>query len=184
MVTPILETARLQLREMVEADVHDVYQLNSSPDVMRYLGAERTLSSLEEALALLRVRIFPQYQNYSIGRWAVILKSNRLFIGWCGLKYEPETNEYDLGYRFIQKYWGKGYATEAARGVLEYCRLHLPDKRIVGKALIENLASIRVLEKIGMQFEGFDEHGDGTVAVYSLRIERTDRNSGRSILSV
>jgi len=170
-VTTILETARLRLREMVEADVHDVYLLNSSPNVMRYLGAERPLSSLDEALALLRERIFPQYQNYDVGRWAVILKDNGLFIGWCGLKYEPAANEYDLGYRFIQNYWGKGYATEAARGVLEYCRQHLTGKRIVGKALIENVASISVLEKIGMQFERNEEDSDGTVAVYSLNIE-------------
>jgi len=97
---------------------------------------------------------------------------NDLFIGWCGLKYDPAANEYDLGYRFIQNYWGKGYATEAARGVLEYCREHLTGKRIVGKALIENVASIRVLEKIGMQFERNEEDSDGTVAVYSLNVER------------
>jgi RimJ/RimL family protein N-acetyltransferase len=169
--TAILETARLRLREMVEADVHDVYLLNSSPNVMRYLGAERPLSSLDEALMLLRERIFPQYQSYGVGRWAVILKDNGLFIGWCGLKYEPAANEYDLGYRFIQNYWGKGYATEAARGVLEYCRQHLMGKRIVGKALLENVGSIRVLEKIGMQFERTEEDSDGTVAVYSLNIE-------------
>ena len=171
MFTAILETARLRLREMVEADVHDVYLLNSSPNVMRYLGAERPLSSLDEALMLLRERIFPQYQSYGVGRGAVILKDNGLFIGWCGLKYQPAANEYDLGYRFIQNYWGKGYATEAARGVLEYCRQHLMGKRIVGKALLENVGSIRVLEKIGMQFERTEEDGDGTVAVYSLNIE-------------
>jgi len=153
---------------MVEADVHDVYLLNSSPNVMRYLGSEPTLSSLEEALALLRSRIFPQYQNYSVGRWAVILKDNDLFIGWCGLKYDPAANEYDLGYRFIENYWGKGYATEAARGVLEYCRQHLVGRRIVGKAFIENVGSIRVLEKIGMQFERLQNDSDGTLAVYSL----------------
>jgi [ribosomal protein S5]-alanine N-acetyltransferase len=168
--TAILETPRLRLREMVEADVHDVYLLNSSPNVMRYLGAERPVSSLDEALTLLRERIFPQYQSSSVGRWAVILKDNGLFIGWCGLKYDPAANEYDLGYRFIQNYWGKGYATEAARGVLEYCRQDLTGKRIVGKALIENVASIRVLEKIGMQFERNEEDSDGTVAVYSLNV--------------
>jgi [ribosomal protein S5]-alanine N-acetyltransferase len=172
-VTTVLETARLRLREMAEADVHDVYLLNSSPNVMQYLGAERILSSLEEALEFLRVRIFPQYQKYGIGRWAVILKDNDLFIGWCGLKYDPAANEYDLGYRFIENYWGKGYATEAARGVIEYCRQHLIGKRIVGTALIENIASIRILEKIGMQFERLQGESDGTVAVYSLRPNHT-----------
>ena len=173
-VTPVLETSRLLLREIVEEDAHDVYLLNSSPNVMRYLGSERVLTSLEEALALVRRRIFPQYQNYGVGRWAVILKNNGPFIGWCGLKYDPAASEYDLGYRFIEDYWGKGYATEAARGVLEYCRQHLSGKRIVGKALIENVASIRVLEKIGMKFERLEEDSDGTVAVYSLNIEHRE----------
>src|SRR5262245_23369522 len=131
--TAILETSRLRLREMVEADVQDVYLLNSSPNVMKYLGAEHPLSSLDEALALLRVPIVPQYQSSSVGRWAVIMKDNSRIIGWCGLKYHPAANEYDLRYRFIQDYWGNGYDTEVALGVLEYCRQHLTGKRIVGK---------------------------------------------------
>ena len=162
----LLETSRLYLREMTEADAHDVYVLNSSANVMRYLGAERMLSSPAEAVSLLRERIFPQYRHYGIGRWAVVLKENGAFIGWCGVKYIVETDEYDLGYRFIEKYWARGYATEAAREVLEYCRRHLVGKRIVGKALLGNAASMRVLEKIGMRFAGHEDDSDGTVAVY------------------
>jgi RimJ/RimL family protein N-acetyltransferase len=136
---------------------------------MRYLGSESTLSNPAEALSVLRGRIFPQYRKYGVGRWAVILKYNGAFIGWCGLKYVAETNEYDLGYRFIENYWGKGYATEAARAVLEFCHEHLAGKRIVGTALVENVASIRVLEKIGMHFERHQQESDGTVAVYAYQ---------------
>ena len=151
---------------MTEADVVDLYLLNSSPNVMKYLGGEPILSSPDQALEVLRSRILPQYSLYSVGRWAALLRDGGTFIGYCGLKYLPETVEYDLGYRFLEDYWGRGYATESARAVLEYGRRRLAGKRIVGKAFLENTASIRVLEKIGMRFEGYEPYGGGTVAVY------------------
>jgi RimJ/RimL family protein N-acetyltransferase len=68
------------------------------------------------------------------------------FLGWCGLKYLFETNEVDLGYRFMKKFWGKGYATEAALACIEYGFATLNLHQIVGRALPGNLASIKVLE--------------------------------------
>jgi RimJ/RimL family protein N-acetyltransferase len=162
----IVETERLCLREMTEADAHNVYLLNHSRQVTKYLG-EPVLTSQDEALEILRSRIFPQYRDYGIGRWAVLLRQHREFIGWCGLKYLPGTNEYDLGFRFLESSWGNGYATEAARAVLDYCRPRLAGRRIVATVLVANQASIRVLEKMGMRCERFDHDHDGPVAVYS-----------------
>ena len=73
-------------------------------------------------------------------------------MGWCGLKYLSETNEVDLGYRFMKKFWDKGYATEAALACIEYGFNRLNLQRIVGRALPGNLASIKVLEKCGMKY--------------------------------
>jgi RimJ/RimL family protein N-acetyltransferase len=165
----ILETPRLILRELTEDDARDVYRLNSNPNVMRYLGPEALLLSPEEALAMLRSRIFPLYARYGMDRWAVMLREKHAMIGLCGLRYLPGTNEYDLGYRFLESHWGKGYATECARAVLDYGRAQLPGARIVGKAFLENAASIRVLEKIGLLFEGNEPYQGGTVAVYVSR---------------
>ena len=162
----ILETPRLLLREMTESDATDLYLLNSSANVMKYLEGEPLLSSPDQAIEVLRLRILPQYSLHGVGRWAVLLRDGDTFIGYCGLKYLPETVEYDLGYRFLEKYWGRGYATESALAVLEYGRKHLAGKRIVGKASLENIASVRVLEKIGMRFEGYEPYEGGTVAVY------------------
>jgi RimJ/RimL family protein N-acetyltransferase len=162
----ILETERLLLRELVEEDARDVYAINSNPNVMRYMGGEAILLSPEEALAVLRTRILPLYARYGMDRWAVVLRDSTSLIGLCGLRYLPKTNEYDLGYRLLESHWGKGYATECARAVLEYGLLKLPGARIVGRAYLENVASIRVLEKIGMQFEGNQPYEAGTVAVY------------------
>src|SRR5262245_40954939 len=108
-MTPMLLTERLKLREMTEADAENVYRLNSTEMVVRYVG-EPVLTNVAEALEILRTRIFPQYAR-GIGRWACDLRDGGDFIGWCGLKYMPEENEYDLGYRFLQQHWGKGYAT-------------------------------------------------------------------------
>lgn len=162
---PLLETPRLTLRQMSEADAGHVYLLNGSPQVTRYLG-EPTLDSPEQALAILRTHIFPQYEKYGVGRWAVVLKAGAEFIGWCGLKYLADPDEYDLGYRFRESFWGQGYATEAARAVLQFGREQLPGKRIVGKVLVENLASRRVLEKLGLRFTAYEKDDSGTTAVY------------------
>jgi RimJ/RimL family protein N-acetyltransferase len=81
-------------------------------------------------------------------------KSSLDFIGWCGLKARPEMNEIDLGYRFKKSSWGNGYATEAARACIHYGFEKLGLPRIVGRALPPNQASIRVLEKCGMQYVG------------------------------
>jgi RimJ/RimL family protein N-acetyltransferase len=126
---------------------------------------------VEEAVRLLKAVIFPQYAN-RIGRWAVVLRGTGEFIGWCGLKYYADVNEYDLGYRYFEEHWGRGYATEAARAVLRYGIEHLRGARIVGKAMAGNVGSRRVLEKIGLAFEGCVVEDCGEVAVYALTTVR------------
>jgi RimJ/RimL family protein N-acetyltransferase len=162
----ILQTERLLLREMTEADAEHLVRLSQNPNVIKYLP-DPPLSGVEEAVRLLQTVIFPQYVN-RIGRWAVILKERGEFIGWCGLKYYAEVNEYDLGYRFFEEYWGRGYATEAAQAVLQYGIERLRNARIVGKAMTANAGSRRVLEKIGLVFQAFVVEDCGDVAVYSL----------------
>jgi RimJ/RimL family protein N-acetyltransferase len=162
----ILQTERLRLHEMTEADAENVYRLNRDPQVVKYVG-EPPLTGVEQALGILHSRIFPQYRDHGVGRWAVVLKTSGAFIGWCGLRYEPEEDAYDLGFRFFQDQWGRGYATEAAQAVLDYGARNLPGARIEGKALVENVASIRVLEKIGMRFEGRGRDHDGEIAIYA-----------------
>ena len=164
-MTPILQTERLLLREMTEADADNVYLLNRCPSVTRYLG-EPTLASADEALEILRTRILPQYHEHGVGRWAVLLRDSAAFIGWCGLRYLPDEAAYDLGYRFHPSAWGKGYATEAAQAVLQLAATRLPGKKIIGKAMLENRASIRVLEKLGLRLVAYAEEHGGPIAIY------------------
>jgi [ribosomal protein S5]-alanine N-acetyltransferase len=146
----ILETPRLYLRPFTEADTSLIQQLNNNPDVVKYLH-EPLLETEEQAKNILLDHILPQYK-LNLGRWATFIKDTDEFIGWCGLKYRPELEEIDLGYRFSPKYWGIGYATEAAQHVLNYGLKTLKLKVITGRAHVENIASLKVLEKIGMQY--------------------------------
>ncbi len=152
----ILETSRLILRQFTETDASFVWQLNTAPGVLQFIP-ESIPGSFEDAEIMLTEIILPQYKN-SLGRWAVYLKENNKFIGWCGFKRMIENNEIDLGYRFIPPAWGNGYATEAAKATLEYGLNTLKLKKIIAHAHADNIASQKILEKIGMQFigEGID----------------------------
>lgn len=154
----ILETNRLFLRTFSIDDAGLIYQLNAGPEITRYTGDP--IRDIKQAKEVLEKTILPQYALYNHGRWAVHTNESGEFIGWCGLKARPERNEIDLGYRFMKNAWGKGYATEAAFACLNYGFKALHLKRIVGRAMPENIASIRVLEKCGMIYVG-DETVDG-----------------------
>lgn len=155
----IIDTDRLLLREFTMEDAALVLDLNSDPAVTQFTGDP--VRDLAHAGEILTHTILPQYALYNHGRWAVHTKPGLEFIGWCGLKSRPERNEIDLGYRFMQSFWGKGYATEAAWASLRFGFDQLGLPRIVGRAMPQNIASWKVLEKIGMQYvceEIVDDH--------------------------
>ena len=104
-----------------------------------------------------------------LGRWACVLMQGGAFFGWCGVTPVVDVGEYDLGYRFFEEHWGRGFASEAAAAVLAYARRELAGKRVVGRAMVENRASVRVLEKIGLRYEGEESDEYGRLAVYVMR---------------
>ncbi|UOE42432.1 GNAT family N-acetyltransferase [Chryseobacterium suipulveris] len=95
---------------------------------------------------------YDHYEKYGFGRWSVLHKETQEYLGWCGLKYDEALDEVDLGFRFYQKHWRKGFATEAAKKCIEIGFAQLRLKKIVGRVMPENRASIKVLEKVGMSF--------------------------------
>ncbi|WP_027382654.1 GNAT family N-acetyltransferase [Epilithonimonas caeni] len=159
----ILITERLILRELNTNDAENFYRLNLNPNVIKYTG-NSAFKDINEAKDFLE-----NYQDYKLngfGRWAVIEKSNNEFLGWCGLKYDKHLNETDIGFRFFEEHWNKGFATESAKACLDYGFKNLNLKSIIGRAMSENLASIKVLEKIGLKFErefDFDEKNKGVI---------------------
>ncbi len=150
----VLETERLLLREIVPTDEDGMFALDADPNVQTYLG-NKPITSKEQAQQTIQM-IREQYVENGIGRWAVVEKETGDFTGWAGLKLIKEpinnhTNYYDLGYRFIHKYWGQGYATEVARASLNYGFTQLQLNEIFAMADVRNQASRKVLEKVGFQ---------------------------------
>jgi len=163
----VIETERLLLRTFTIHDAPLILDLNSDPEVTRY--TLDPLTDIDQAKQVLEKAILPQYALYNHGRWAVHSKPALEFIGWCGLKLIPG-NEIDLGYRFKQSVWGKGFATEAAYACLKYGFEVLNLRKIIGRAMPANMASQRVLEKIGMQFtteEEVEGHPARTYEIYN-----------------
>ncbi len=147
----LIETERLLLREITLDDKEELFKLHSNPEVQKYTG-EPVVESIEEIEKAIKTRI-SNYEKYGFGRWATFLKNDMQFVGWAGLAYLPEFDEIDLGYRFLPQYWGKGIATEASHAILAYGFDELKLRRIIAIAMKENKASIKVMEKVGMQFE-------------------------------
>ncbi|HMD01247.1 MAG TPA: GNAT family N-acetyltransferase, partial [Ferruginibacter sp.] len=141
-------------------------QLNSDPEVVKYVH-EIPLTTEEQARTIIKDIILPQYEN-KLGRWAIHKKENDEFIGWCGLKHIPAKNEIDLGYRLLKKEWGKGFATEAALHTLEYGFKELQLSIIVGKAHVDNIASLNILEKIGMKFINEEVEDGCPIKLYTI----------------
>lgn len=151
----LVETTRFILREIAEDDLQDMFDLDASGEVHQYLG-NSPIKNIQEAEHIIS-NIQKQYLEFGIGRWAVIDKTNGAFVGWSGLKFEtlPINNQngyYDLGYRIKPQYWGKGIATETASEALKYGFEALKLKKICAAADAENVASNKVLQKVGMKF--------------------------------
>ena len=158
-----IETERLILREILPTDEQGLFELDSNPNVHTYLGNNpvNNISQIKEVISKIR----QQYIDNGIGRWAIIDKATNDFIGWTGLKFVTETtnnhiNFYDLGYRLIEKYWGKGIATETTKATLKYAFEKLNLKEVYGMCDIGNVGSKNVLEKTGLKLiETFDLSG-------------------------
>ena len=161
----LLETERTFLREMTPGDAEQAYSLNLDPEVVQYTGDE-AFASVEAARSFLEG--YDAYARFGVGRWAVIRKADERFLGWCGLKYTPDQNEYDIGFRFFKQYWNKGFATETARACIAYGFEQLALPAIVGRARKENEASIRVLEKVGLTFQQAFEEGGAEWHLYRI----------------
>lgn len=146
----LFESERLAFRELSPDDAAALYRLNADPEVIRYTG-DPPFSSEEEARTF--VLGYDRYRKHGYGRWGVVKRQDDDFLGWCGLNNID--GEIDLGYRFFRSAWGRGFATEAARACIEYGFGTLGLSRIIARALPENIASWKVLEKVGMRFTGF-----------------------------
>lgn len=148
---PSFETERLLLRPFRIEDVHPWFVLNQDPEITRYTGDGGVVSEAEMEYRI-RTHVLGDYEKYGFGRWVVIHKQDNCIIGFAGLKFIPEFDVVDIGYRFAPKYWRQGIATEACLEALKFGFNQLDLKRIVAYILPENIGSQKVLEKLGFCF--------------------------------
>ena len=166
----LLETPRLFLRELTEADAAEMFALNRYLEVLKFTG-DVPFGTVEEARRFLKNYL--DYRKNGFGRWAVVRKSDGEILGWCGLKRHAN-GMVDLGFRLMKKHWQKGYATEAAKACVNFGFETLALAEIVGRSEPENNASTRVLEKCGMSFshKEFDDlHHEKEIVVYKISHE-------------
>jgi RimJ/RimL family protein N-acetyltransferase len=151
--TPTLQTARLRLRPFTDADADALYALHSNARVLRYWDAPpwSDRARAERFLAACR----RMAEEGSGGRLAIDRRSDDAFLGWCGLtRWNPDYRSASLGYCLREAAWGHGYATEAARAVLGWAFGALDLNRVQAETDTRNVASARVLEKLGFVREG------------------------------
>jgi RimJ/RimL family protein N-acetyltransferase len=148
-----IETKRLTVRSFRESDIPDYAAIVADAKVTKYLG-DGSPHSYEQATAYILDCIRSEADE-GFARYAVVLKETRELIGFCGFK---KAGDYiDLGWRYARRAWGNGYATEAAVAVLDYGTNTLKLSGIIAESAVENIGSVRVIERIGMQFEAFGQ---------------------------
>ena len=150
----ILKTERLILREMLVSDAEALFEMDSNPKVHQYLWNKPLKNSSEVQSYIESVK--NQYLENNIGRFVIVLKETNELIGWAGLKYNTEMvnnkiHFYDIGYRLNERFWGKGYASEASFAWLDYGFNVMKIKVMEAAAHSDNIASNKILLKIGLK---------------------------------
>lgn len=160
-----LETSRLRLRRFTEADEDDLVELDSDPEVMRFLTGGRPTPREE-----VRSRVLPAFMAFyerfeDLGFWAAEERSTGRFVGWFHFRpYRDGPPDIELGYRLRRPAWGQGYATEGSRALIHKGFTEMSVERVVAETLAVNTASRRVMEKVGLTYVR-TFHRDGLEAV-------------------
>ena len=147
---PALETDRLVLRPLTVDDIHLLVNLDSDPEVMRFItdGVPRDRSHHEDAVPKL---LKYMTENPGLGLWIAYLKDTNEFIGWYILKHLPDNGEVEVGFRLKKQFWNNGYSTEAGKAILKHGFETVGLKQIAAIVRPDNFASQAVIKKIGLK---------------------------------
>jgi RimJ/RimL family protein N-acetyltransferase len=148
----VLETPRLTLRRFSLDDAPFVIEMVNDPAWLEHIG-DRNVRTLEDARAYLQKGALAMYERVGFGMYVVVLKESGEPVGTCGLIQRDGLDDVDIGFAFLPQFRGAGYAFESAAAVLEHAIAGLGLKRIVAIVSPANHRSIRILEKLGLQFE-------------------------------
>jgi RimJ/RimL family protein N-acetyltransferase len=146
---PTIATPRLLLRAFTENDVDPMYQLLNQEEVLRYFPP--TDPPPRDRVQRMILGLLRHWEERGYGLWAVELRSSGALMGRCGLQVLPETGDVEVDFILGRPFWGQGFATEAGRASIRYGFERLGVESIVGIVHLDNQASQRVLEKLGME---------------------------------
>lgn len=149
----ILETNRLILRRFTEADSAFILELLNEPSWKRYIG-DRGIDSLEAARHYIETGPIASYERHGFGLYAIEQKADSTLVGMCGLIKRDGLDDVDIGFALLSRFEGQGMASEAAAATLVHSRDTLGLSRVVAITSIDNERSARLLERLGMRFEG------------------------------
>jgi len=155
------ETERLFFRPFSVDDAGWFYELNTDPEVMRFVP-DVPFDTVQQSATFLEGYIEKHYAKNGFGRVAVIRKSDGAVLGWNGLKIDYEPGAVVLGYRFFRKYWGMGYATESSQAFLDWGHNFHGFPKILAWVMPQNKASLRIMEKLGFESLGPELWEGGT----------------------
>jgi RimJ/RimL family protein N-acetyltransferase len=159
----VLETDRLLLRPLTLTDLDDYVEMHSAPDVARTMG------SVNHADAVRRIeRNEREWRQHGYGLMSLIERETGRFVGRSGLKYWPQFGETEVGWVLQPAYWGRGFATEAARGCLDWGFRNLDVPYITAMIVPANTRSIAVAERLGMKPLRSDKLLEFTVTVHAI----------------
>ena len=164
-MTKILETERLILRTWTPDDAQRLFEICGDAAVMKYIGTRKPYDIIEQARQFLIWATNYQAEN-NFCRWAVVEKASGEIVGSCGFARPHRTEEIELGYLFARTFWGNGFATEAAGACLKYGFEKLEFPETIAITDLENVASHKVLEKIGFKKRGIEKIDDEDNLIY------------------
>lgn len=156
----VLETERLSLRRLSHGDAAFIRELVNDPAFVRYIG-DKGVRTDADAVAYIENGPVASYERFGFGLYAVKTKATGEVIGICGLLKRDSLPHADVGFAFLPQFRSQGYAVESASAVLGYAAQTLGLKRILAITNTDNTGSIRVLERVGLRFEGMIKLTEG-----------------------
>ena len=158
----VLETDRLVLRKLSVDDAEFILELVNEPSWLRFIG-DKGVRTIDDARNYILQGPVASYERFGFGLYLTELKNGGIPIGICGLVKREALEHADIGFAFLPKFWGKGFAYESASAVLGFAKTDLGLNRILAITAPDNHSSIKLLEKVGMSFEElvkFSETGE------------------------
>lgn len=165
----VLETPRLTFRRLEESDAERLFEIYRAPDVLRYFAVGPP-ETIDDARAAIRRHLL-RYEEWGFGLWATVLRETGKLVGRCGLLLQNLDGdpEVEVAYLIAPNHWGRGLASEAARGIRDYGFEILKQERLVSIIHVENERSKQVARAVGMAFDRTSKYLHIDVDVFAMR---------------